>query len=64
MDQIGWYIATLHGLLGHDTAAAVLGQDPGDKNACALCAYEREPTPEHKHAVEAALTPTGKAKTT
>ena len=29
-DTIGWFIATLHSQLGHDKAAAVIGQPPGD----------------------------------
>jgi hypothetical protein len=57
MDGLGWHIATAHHLLGHDKAAAVLGVDPGDKSACLICAYEREPTDENKRAVEAALAP-------
>lgn len=28
-------------MLGHDKAAAVLGQDPGDKSLCLLCKCER-----------------------
>lgn len=57
LDPIGWYIANLHSLLGHDKAAAVLGQDPGDKNACVICAYERHPAPASKRAVYRALAP-------
>lgn len=41
MDTIGWYIATTHQMLGHDKAAAVLGQPPLNKNACILCLFER-----------------------
>lgn len=41
MDPIGYYIATLHGLLGHDKAAAVVGEPPYNKNTCILCLYER-----------------------
>jgi hypothetical protein len=41
MDIYGWFIANLHQLLGHDKAAAALGQPTGDKTACVLCAYER-----------------------
>lgn len=41
MDIIGWYIATLHQLLGHDKAAAMLGQPPYNKATCILCLYER-----------------------
>lgn len=40
MDTIGWFIATLHQLLGHDKAAAVMGQPPYNKNTCILCLYE------------------------
>lgn len=41
MDVLGFYIATLHQMLGHDKAAAVLGQAPYNKNACILCLYEK-----------------------
>lgn len=41
MDVIGWYIATLHQLLGHDKAAAYLGQAPYNANTCVLCLFER-----------------------
>ena len=55
MDSIGWFIATIHQLLGHDKAALVCGQDPGDKADCLICQYEADPTPERKAAVEHAL---------
>jgi hypothetical protein len=58
VDPIGWYIATTHQLLGHDKAAAVLGQPAGDKAACLLCQYERAPGDEQRRmrpAVEAAI---------
>lgn len=55
MDRIGWYIATIHQLLGHDKAAFVLGVDPDDKAACVICIYEREPTPERKRTIEGTL---------
>lgn len=55
MDSIGWFIATTHQLLGHDKAAAVMGQPPGDKTACVLCQYEAEPTSERRQAVIAAI---------
>ena len=61
MDAIGWFIATTHGLLGHDKAAAVMGADPGDKSECVICAYEREPTPERKRAVKGALAAHGRS---
>lgn len=57
MDTIGWFIATTHGLLGHDTTAAYLGQPPGDRTRCVLCAYERQPDAEHRAAVLTALRP-------
>jgi hypothetical protein len=41
MDAIGWFIATLHQILGHDKAAAVLSQPPYNKATCVLCLYER-----------------------
>ena len=44
-DTIGWFIATLHSQLGHDKAAAVIGQPPGDKSACVICQYEQYPGP-------------------
>jgi hypothetical protein len=55
MDAIGWYIATMHQLLGHDAASAWLDVPPGDRSACTLCAYEADPTPERRAAVLAAL---------
>jgi hypothetical protein len=57
MDPIGWFIATLHQMLGHDKAAAVAGQPPGDKSACVICAYERQPTAENRQRVVDALAP-------
>jgi hypothetical protein len=51
LDTIGWFIATLHGQLGHDKGAAVLGQPPGDRSQCVICAWERNPTPDRKQAV-------------
>mgnify|MGYP001033338278 CR=1 FL=1 len=41
MDTIGWFIATLHQMLGHDKAAAFLGEPPLDKRMCILCMYEK-----------------------
>ena len=55
MDKIGWFIATLHQLSGHDTAAAFLGQSAGDKAACVVCQYEQQPTSERRAAVIEAL---------
>lgn len=55
MDAIGWYIATMHALLGHDKAADAIGQDRGDKDKCVICAYEQQLTADSKRAVEEAL---------
>lgn len=51
MDAIGWYVATMHSLLGHDKAALALGAPPGDQRECVICAYEQEPTDERRQAV-------------
>lgn len=40
LDTIGWYIATLHQLLGHRKAAAILGQPIGPAERCVLCLFE------------------------
>jgi hypothetical protein len=40
MDTIGWLIATMHQMLGHDKAAAFLGQAPYNRATCILCLYE------------------------
>jgi hypothetical protein len=58
MDSIGWFIGTLHQLIGHDAAAAMIGASSGDKHDCLLCQYEREPTDERRRAVTRALAPT------
>lgn len=59
MDSVGWFIATIHKLLGHDKAAAIVGhpEDSGRQAECIICAYERNPTPENRRAVEEALKP-------
>jgi hypothetical protein len=57
MDPIGWFIATLHQMLGHGKAAAVLGVPAGDKAACIICQYERSPSEAGRRAVIAALAP-------
>jgi hypothetical protein len=57
MDPIGWCIANLHQLLGHDKAAAVLGVPVGDKQQCIICYYEHFPTEENRQAVLTALAP-------
>lgn len=55
MDTIGWFIATLHQLIGHDHAAAVIGQPPGNREDCLICQYEQHPDEESRQAVIAAL---------
>ena len=55
MDTIGWFIATLHGLLGHDQAAAFMGVPAGEKSECVLCEYERRPDDLKRQAVIRAL---------
>jgi hypothetical protein len=40
LDTVGWFIATLHQLLGHRSAARFLGQAVGD-STCILCQYEK-----------------------
>ena len=58
LDAIGWYMAMLHELLGHDKAAIVLGQAPGgDTSSCLICIYERDRTEEARQAVIRALAP-------
>lgn len=41
LDTVGWYICTLHQLLGHEKAAAVIGVADEDPILCILCRYER-----------------------
>ena len=55
MDPIGAFIATAHQLLGHDVAAAFIGSQSGDKTACLLCQYEKDPTGERRQAVVDAI---------
>lgn len=55
LDVLGWAIAELHGLIGHDKAAIALGQQPGDKTLCVICTFEREPTAKNRAAVYDAL---------
>jgi len=40
LDSIGWFIVTMHQLIGHDKTAVVIGVDTGDKAACIICLYE------------------------
>jgi hypothetical protein len=55
LDLIGWYIATLHQLIGHDAAAASIGAPAGGKDSCVICRYESDPTQARREAVYAAL---------
>jgi hypothetical protein len=55
MNQYGWFIATLHSMLGHDTAAAFIGVPPGPREDCVICQYEADPTDEKRQAVYTAL---------
>jgi len=55
MDPIGIFIAHMHQLLGHATAARFLGQPVGDRKTCVLCIFERNPTEANKRAVVAAI---------
>lgn len=57
MDAIGWFIATTHQMLGHDKTAAIIGQPPGDKDACLICQHERNPNNLSRQAVKRALSP-------
>jgi hypothetical protein len=57
VDPIGWYIATLHNLLGHDKAAQLCGGPVGDKRLCVLCRYEAAPDDLKRQAVIRALRP-------
>jgi hypothetical protein len=41
LDSIGWFIANLHQMMGHDKAAMVIGEPPYNKNTCILCLHER-----------------------
>ncbi|HEY6276923.1 MAG TPA: hypothetical protein VIX86_11390 [Streptosporangiaceae bacterium] len=61
MDRIGWFIATLHQLLGHEKTAAVIGMPSGNTDACVLCRHERSPDDLTRQAVIRALSPPGKA---
>jgi hypothetical protein len=55
MDALGWFIAELHAMLGHDKVAAVLGQPAGDKGACLICRCERTGDEADRQAVIAAI---------
>lgn len=55
MDPIGWFIASLHQLIGHDKTAAVINEPPGDKSQCVMCIYEADPTNANQDAVIKAI---------
>lgn len=57
MDTIGWFIATLHNLVGHDMTAAMIGAPIGNKAACLICQYEAAPDDLKRQAVIRALAP-------
>ena len=43
MDTVGWFIATLHQMLGHRAAGVYLGMpyEEGEERDCLLCKYEK-----------------------
>jgi hypothetical protein len=51
VDAIGWFIANLHAMLGHEKAAAVMGVPAGDTAACVICRYERTRSEEDRQVV-------------
>jgi len=57
LDLIGWYIATLHSLIGHDKAASFIGAPIGDRQHCLICQYEHSPDDRKRQAVIDALAP-------
>lgn len=59
MDHAGWFVATLHSTIGHEATAAFLRQPVGDKDACLICAYERQPSDVSRQAVIRALAAAG-----
>jgi hypothetical protein len=59
LDPVGGFIATLHQMVGHDQAAAFIGQAPGHSSQCLLCMYEDDPTDERRARVIRALAPSG-----
>ncbi len=59
MDLIGWYLATMHSIVGHDTTARFIGAPTGDRAECVICRYDRNPTAENRRAVEQALSRPG-----
>jgi len=57
VDTIGWFIANLHEVLGHEKAAAVMGVPVGDQAACVICRYERTRSEEDRQVVLDVLRP-------
>ena len=41
LDSFGWFIWTMHQLLGHQKASVAIGVDPGDEEECTLCLFDR-----------------------
>jgi hypothetical protein len=41
VDSIGWFLITMHQMIGHRATADFLGQPRGDKADCILCQYEK-----------------------
>lgn len=40
LDTVGWFICTLHQLIGHRATANFIGMPEGDVTDCILCRYE------------------------
>jgi hypothetical protein len=57
MDPIGWYIFTLHQMIGHDKTAAIIGMPPGPKEHCVMCQYNQNPDETTRQRVVLALAP-------
>ena len=55
LDSIGFLIVSLHQSIGHDKTAVVIGMPAGDKSACLICAYMRQPDDLTRQAVIRAL---------
>jgi hypothetical protein len=55
LDVYGWFICSLHQMLGHNKAAAAIGQPAGDRADCLICMYEENPTEHNRQAVINAL---------
>ena len=39
LDRFGYFVLTLHDLMGHVATARYLGQDIGDESQCIACRY-------------------------